>query len=706
MRESLVLLLAVSCGDAEPPEDTAPAQTCSTELTWENWGYGFFQTWCLPCHTENLISDPPTTTFDTPDPRYGAPTGVDFDTYADVVQWRERILTRVTDDNAPMPPGGGGLDPDTRDLIVAWLSCGMPIGESPPTEADPCEPRLPLPGPATLSAQTLCGVYNAVDGDLTVDTAVGLECLCDVSGDLVLDASAPLDAPRLHTVGGDLITSPTATAATMNFPALETVGGAVDLSLSPSTVQVELPELTSVGGDFTASGGGLANLWLRELGSVGGSLTLSDLDTVASVDLARIASVGGSLRIERNPALAELLGGTALVSVAQDVVLADLPSRTGELAMFDALTHVPGNIEITRLDGIESLQGFYKLETVGGHLWIQDNASLLKVSDFYFLASVGGALAVEGNALLETVNDFPLLSEVGLLGTGDEAELRVSDNPRIFGFPGLGSVMSIGTLRIERNGLGISPESGLGGIPPFAGLTTVLGDVIITDNTYLLGIDALTAIDSIGGDVIVSDNEALFALLLFADAGVGASIDGDLTITNLGGLNVLTIGPRLGTVGGDLTVSGNHALKAWTGPINLASVGGTLAIKENADLSALAGFDDLESVGSLLLESNPELFTYEGMGSLETVAGDLHVDNCDAMTHIDALSSVDLVFGHLWLEENASLSDLDGLQGLTAVGGDLRIVNNPDLDTDDAQLLADALGANIGGEVVITGNGP
>ena len=74
---------------------------------WQDWGAGFFGTWCQPCHAT-----------DAPQ-RYGAPEGVAFDDAAQAVAQADAIR-RVVLEQERMPVGGG-LSAADRDRLAAWL---------------------------------------------------------------------------------------------------------------------------------------------------------------------------------------------------------------------------------------------------------------------------------------------------------------------------------------------------------------------------------------------------------------------------------------------------------------------------------------------------------------------------------------------------------------------------------------------------------
>ncbi len=110
-----MLLMLLACGKDGSDSGTVAAVDCAEVTTWGTVGAPFIYTWCTPCHSPTL----------TGDERQGAPEGVDFATYADVVAYADRIEDRVFSDTAPMPPAGGPSPAELED-VAAWLSCGLP----------------------------------------------------------------------------------------------------------------------------------------------------------------------------------------------------------------------------------------------------------------------------------------------------------------------------------------------------------------------------------------------------------------------------------------------------------------------------------------------------------------------------------------------------------------------------------------------------
>ena len=115
MRAILGSLLAVAPACAETEDDPAGI-TCDRQppLDWHNFGSGFVDLHCTSCHSvEN--SEPQ---------RSGAPLGVDFDTYGDVVEHVERIEHEAIGADPAMPPSGGPTSAELA-LFREWLTCAV-----------------------------------------------------------------------------------------------------------------------------------------------------------------------------------------------------------------------------------------------------------------------------------------------------------------------------------------------------------------------------------------------------------------------------------------------------------------------------------------------------------------------------------------------------------------------------------------------------
>jgi uncharacterized membrane protein len=105
--------LVVGCG-AKADDSAAGADPCARRpaLEWDNFGKGLMDKHCNGCHSSLVDRDA----------RKGAPIGVDFNTYAGVLEFSDRIGARSLGDTPTMPPGGGP-DLEERARLEEWLQC-------------------------------------------------------------------------------------------------------------------------------------------------------------------------------------------------------------------------------------------------------------------------------------------------------------------------------------------------------------------------------------------------------------------------------------------------------------------------------------------------------------------------------------------------------------------------------------------------------
>ena len=108
----LLVVLAVAAGLAACSwEDMAdyPCPPGGTALTWDNFGHGFFQSYCVSCH--------------------GGPNGYSSRAFTDVETVRAQaadIFRNAARDNTTMPPGPSDPPKDARYQLGEWLACGAP----------------------------------------------------------------------------------------------------------------------------------------------------------------------------------------------------------------------------------------------------------------------------------------------------------------------------------------------------------------------------------------------------------------------------------------------------------------------------------------------------------------------------------------------------------------------------------------------------
>ena len=179
------------------------------------------------------------------------------------------------------------------------------------------------------------------------------------------------------------------------------------------------------------------------------------------------------------------------------------------------------------------------------------------------------------------------------------------------------------------------------------------------------------------------------------------TVQGDLRLTGMPYLSVLSGVSTLTWIGGDLELVG---LSSWSsgGSFALSHVGGDLMIQETG-LSVIEGFDELVVVpGELSLTLNRQVTRIGGFDRLERVGEALRVSGCDDLERIDGFGAVSEIgldgqvddeTHHLRIAFSFSLAEVDAFESLAHVGG-VSVVGNevlaafdlPSLHTVDHEL--------------------
>lgn len=126
MRWWLPVALLMGCG-AKAEDSAGGAESCdrSPPLDWDNFGKGLMDKHCNGCHSSLVDRGA----------RKGAPLGVDFNTYAGVLEFADRVAARSLGDAPTMPPGGGP-DPEERAQLEEWLRCEVAADKAALAEAE------------------------------------------------------------------------------------------------------------------------------------------------------------------------------------------------------------------------------------------------------------------------------------------------------------------------------------------------------------------------------------------------------------------------------------------------------------------------------------------------------------------------------------------------------------------------------------------
>jgi uncharacterized membrane protein len=111
-----LVVLVVAAADASAcAYETLEQHACPTEgtqLTYDNFGRHFIDTYCQSCHGSTSVN------------RQGAPGEYIFDTQAQIQHWAARIYVRAASTNDSMPPGPADPPLAERNQLADWLACG------------------------------------------------------------------------------------------------------------------------------------------------------------------------------------------------------------------------------------------------------------------------------------------------------------------------------------------------------------------------------------------------------------------------------------------------------------------------------------------------------------------------------------------------------------------------------------------------------
>ena len=134
----------------------------------------------------------------------------------------------------------------------------------------------------------------------------------------------------------------------------------------------------------------------------------------------------------------------------------------------------------------------------------------------------------------------------------------------------------------------------------------------------------------------------------------------------------LTLGDRTSGTPSDIT-----DLSAL---IDLTTIGSKLDIWNNDNLEVFNGLDTIETVaGDIEINGNDLLTSLSALGGVGSISGELIIRGNDSLTDIDGFSSIISQASRVIVERNDLLQSLSGFSGLSEINGDLQIRENGSL---------------------------
>ncbi len=197
---------------------------------------------------------------------------------------------------------------------------------------------------------------------------------------------------------------------------------------------------------------------------------------------------------------------------------------------------------------------------------------------------------------------------------------------------------------------------------------------------FLDGLTSLSGLENlnfIGNQLYVGSNPNLISL-----SGLeNLNFAGHLSIWLNDNLASLSSLENLNLVGGQLWINGNQSLTDLSGLENLDSIVGDLVIQDNYNLSDLSDLEKFNSVGgNLWIRGNVNLTDLSGLENLDSIGGDLWIWANDNLIDVSNLINLNSIGGDLWIRINNNLTNLSGLENIDHTSiTDLAITNNPKL---------------------------
>lgn len=187
------------------------------------------------------------------------------------------------------------------------------------------------------------------------------------------------------------------------------------------------------------------------------------------------------------------------------------------------------------------------------------------------------------------------------------------------------------------------------------------------DSLQVSGDVALDCLCSVHGDLAIDGAELQLPSV--------RTISGDVSLAGTSSL----LAPKLTDVGGSLSASGQLSDLDLS---ELRSVGGDLRLSDlsQGSVSELR-LDSLLSIGGALSLTHVDGVNYIDVPRLETVGGDMILEDMPSLVMLDGTRVLDSVGGSLRLQDLPSLVDLDDFSFmlLSSVGSEIRIERNSSL---------------------------
>jgi hypothetical protein len=411
--------------------------------------------------------------------------------------------------------------------------------------------------------------------------------------------------------------------------------------------QVNYPGCTQIEGEVTINGEDINNLnGLNRLTYIGEGLFIGtffyggNFQLTNLTGLENLTSIGGYLHINQNFVLTSLTGLNNLTSIGDYLVI--YGNALDNLSGLSGLTSIGGSLHIDRNNNLTDLSGLENLQTISGDIRISENEALASLTGIENIdaTSIGNLTIYDNGSLcacnVQSLCDF-LSSPNGVVEVYFNSS-GCNTPPEIADACGISlPCLPFGNYRFHTQTEIDSFHS------DYNDCSNLNGDVTIT-STDINNLNGLLGITTVEGDLSISNNDSL---------------------TSLTGLDSLI------SVGADFYLGVNDSLTDLSGLYSLAYVGNTFWIVNHPSLTSLMGLSGLHSVGKHFIISGDEaLNDLDGLAGLHYVGGTLEIGGPylgnPSLTSLTGLSHLICIKGNLRVHYNNSLTSLSGLDAIDA----------------------------------------
>ena len=426
--------------------------------------------------------------------------------------------------------------------------------------------------------------------------------------------------------------------------------------------------LKHIGGDFIERSDKLVSFeGLNNLKTIGGSF---DTDGVSFNSLKSLESIGNDFTVSN---VENFIGLEHLTTIGGILHIEEIGSCEG----LNSIQSIQG----LSADGLGTFTGLNNLHSILGDLLVE-NGRMSNFSGLNNLREIGGNFELNGYCdNYDDVRGFPNLNN----------------------FEGLSQLQTIGgdfILDANASSQGNSFKL-LKSFKGLESLTIINGNFIIQayvqDGVIAYALDALSSFEglsnlySIGGDFIIkaynnsSSSSVLCQLQSFRGMDNLTMISGDFYIYDEGNFPRLrelsfSVGlEKLKIINGNFTIesSGERQWLAYPNIVSLdafkslETINGNLSI-ENID--SFSGLDNLRTIaGDFVITSGDT----QGMSNLATIGGNLTVSG--ETSSINGLTGLNAINGNLSISRT-SMTTINGITQLKKIGGDIEISDNSKLE--------------------------